>query len=114
VELESLSVQDFVAILTQTDASLVRQYQALLATEGITLNFTDEGILRMAQIAHDVNERTENIGARRLATILERLLEEVSFDAANRTDKQLTIDAGYVQSHLGALSQDEDLSRFIL
>ncbi|ARU06953.1 HslU--HslV peptidase ATPase subunit [Comamonas serinivorans] len=114
VELESLSVQDFVAILTQTDASLVRQYQALLATEGITLEFTEEGIERMAQIAHDVNERTENIGARRLATILERLLEEVSFAAANRPDKSLTVDAAYVQAHLGALSQDEDLSRFIL
>ncbi len=114
VELESLAVPDFVAILTQTDASLVRQYQALLATEGVELAFTDEGILRLAQIAYEVNERTENIGARRLATVMERLLEEVSFDAVKRSGSVLRIDEAYVETHLGALSQDEDLSRFIL
>ena len=114
VELESLAVPDFVAILTQTDASLVRQYQALLATEGVELVFTDDGILRLAQIAYEVNERTENIGARRLATVMERLLEEVSFDAVERRGSVLRIDEAYVETHLGALSQDEDLSRFIL
>ncbi len=114
VELESLSVQDFEAILTATDASLVRQYQALLATEGVTLEFTPEGITRLARIAFEVNERTENIGARRLATVMERLLDEVSFDAAHRGGQTVRIDAGYVDARLEALSQDEDLSRFIL
>ena len=102
VELASLSVQDFEAILTQTDANLVRQYQALLATEGVTLTFTPEGISRLAEIACAVNESTENIGARRLSTVMERLLDEVSFDAT------------YVDARLAALSRDEDLSRYIL
>ena len=114
VELESLSVQDFEAILMQTQASLVKQYQALLATEGVTLEFSPEGITRLAQIAFDVNERTENIGARRLSTVMERLLDEVSFDAANRKGQTLQIDAAYVNERLQALSQDEDLSRYIL
>jgi len=114
VELQSLSVQDFEAILTQTHASLIKQYQALLATEGVTLNFTDEGITRLAQIAHKVNERTENIGARRLSTVMERLLDEVSFDASDLTGQSVAIDAAYVDQRLAALSQDEDLSRFIL
>ncbi|MBK0112290.1 MULTISPECIES: ATP-dependent protease ATPase subunit HslU [unclassified Delftia] len=114
VELDSLSVQDFEAILTQTHASLVKQYQALLATEGVTLEFTPEGITRLAGIAFDVNERTENIGARRLSTVLERLLDEVSFDAANLSGQTLSIDAAYVDQRLQSLSQDEDLSRFIL
>ena len=114
VELESLSVQDFEAILMQTQASLVKQYQALLATEGVTLEFSSEGITRLAQIAFDVNERTENIGARRLSTVMERLLDEVSFDAANRAGQTLQIDAAYVNERLQALSQDEDLSRYIL
>ncbi len=114
VELESLSVQDFEAILTQTHASLVKQYQALLATEGVTLEFTPEGITRLAGIAFDVNERTENIGARRLSTVLERLLDEVSFDAANLSGQTISIDAAYVDQRLQSLSQDEDLSRFIL
>ena len=114
VELGSLAVQDFVAILTQTHASLVKQYQALLATEGVTLQFTPEGITRLAHIAYEVNERTENIGARRLATVMERLLDEVSFDAAHLTGQTVCIDAAYVDERLQALSQDDDLSRFIL
>ena len=114
VELQSLSVDDFEAILTQTHASLVRQYQALLATEGVTLNFTPEGIRQLAQIACDVNERTENIGARRLSTVMEHLLDEVSFDAARLQGQTITIDATYVDGRLSALSRDEDLSRFIL
>ena len=114
VELESLSVQDFEAILMATDASLVRQYQALLATEDVVLEFTPEGITRLAHIAFDVNERTENIGARRLSTVMERLLDEVSFDAAHRGGQTVHIDAAYVDQRLEALSQDEDLSRFIL
>ena len=114
VELESLSVQDFEAILLQTRASLVKQYQALLATEGVTLEFSPEGITRLAQIAFEVNERTENIGARRLSTVMERLLDEVSFDAAHRSGQTLHIDALYVNERLQALSQDEDLSRYIL
>ena len=114
VELQSLSVQDFVAILTQTHASLVKQYQALLATENVQIEFLDEGIARLAHIAFDVNERTENIGARRLSTVMERLLDEVSFDAANLGGQTICVDAAYVDARLGELSRDEDLSRFIL
>ena len=114
VELESLSVQDFEAILMQTHASLVKQYQALLATEGVTLEFKPEGITRLAHIAFDVNERTENIGARRLATVMERLLEEISFDAVKLEGQTVLIDAAYVDGRLGSLSQNEDLSRYIL
>ena len=114
VELDSLSVKDFEAILMQTHASLVKQYQALLATEGVTLEFTPEGITRLATIAFEVNERTENIGARRLSTVMERLLDEVSFDAAKLAGQSVTIDAAYVDQRLQMLSQDEDLSRFIL
>ena len=114
VELQNLSVEDFEAILKQTRASLVKQYQALLATEQVSLDFTDEGIRRLAVIAHDVNERTENIGARRLATVMERLLDEVSFDASNRAGQTLVIDAAYVDQRLGEISQNEDLSRYIL
>jgi ATP-dependent HslUV protease ATP-binding subunit HslU len=114
VELQSLSVEDFVAILTQTHASLVRQYQALLATENVTLTFSEDGITRLAHIAFDVNERTENIGARRLSTVMERLLDEVSFDAAGLGGQEVKIDAAYVDARLGELSQDDDLSRYIL
>jgi len=114
VELQSLSVDDFVAILTQTHASLVKQYQALLATEQVSVEFSDEGIRRLAQIAHDVNERTENIGARRLSTVMERLLDEVSFNAANLAGQTIMVDASYVESRLSELSQNEDLSRYIL
>ena len=114
VELQSLSVQDFEAILTQTHASLVRQYQALLATEGVRLEFTPEGITRLAAIAYEVNERTENIGARRLSTVMERLLDEVSFDATRLDGQAVRIDAAYVDARLSELSRNEDLSRYIL
>ncbi len=114
VELKSLSVADFESILTQTQASLVKQYQALLATEGVTLEFMADGITRLASIAFEVNERTENIGARRLSTVMERLLDEVSFDAARLDGQSICIDAAYVDGRLKALSHDEDLSRFIL
>jgi len=114
VELQSLSVADFESILTQTRASLVKQYQALLATEGVSLEFTPDGITRLASIAFEVNERTENIGARRLSTVMERLLDEVSFDATRLGGQSVHIDAAYVDARLAALSHDEDLSRFIL
>ncbi|MBD9663960.1 ATP-dependent protease ATPase subunit HslU [Variovorax sp. VRV01] len=114
VELQSLSVSDFESILTQTRASLVKQYQALLATEGVTLEFTPDGVNRLATIAYEVNERTENIGARRLSTVMERLLDEVSFDATRIEGQTIRIDAAYVDERLAALSHDEDLSRFIL
>jgi ATP-dependent HslUV protease ATP-binding subunit HslU len=114
VELQSLSVQDFEAILIQTHASLVKQYQALLATEGVTLQFTPDGITRLAQIAADVNTRTENIGARRLATVMERLLDDISFAATDWSGQTVTIDATHVDARLGELSQNEDLSRYIL
>ena len=114
VELQSLSVDDFEAILTQTHASLVKQYQALLATEEVSIVFEPAGVTRLAQIAFEVNERTENIGARRLSTVMERLLDEVSFDAAALRGQTVVIDAPYVNARLGELSQDEDLSRYIL
>ncbi len=114
VELESLKVEDFVRILTEPDASLTAQYQALMDTEGVTVRFSADGVQRIAQIAHQVNERTENIGARRLHTVMERLLESVSYDASEHSGTDLTIDAGYVEEHLGGLAQDEDLSRYIL
>jgi ATP-dependent HslUV protease ATP-binding subunit HslU len=114
VELGPLSVDDFEAILTQTHANLTRQYQALLATEGVTLSFTPEGIRRIAQIAFDVNDRTENIGARRLSTVLEKLLDEVSFEATKLEGQTVTIDAAYVDGKLAELSKNEDLSRYIL
>jgi ATP-dependent HslUV protease ATP-binding subunit HslU len=114
VELGSLTVDDFEAILTRTHASLVKQYQALLATEGVTLEITPEAIRRLAQIAYDVNERTENIGARRLSTVMERLLDDVSFDAPNLSGQLVTIDATAVDARLGELARNEDLSRFIL
>ncbi len=114
VELGSLSVEDFEAILTQTHANLVRQYQALLATEGLTLDLTTDGVRRISQIAFDVNERTENIGARRLSTVMERLLDEVSFDAPNRSGQTVQFDAAAVDAKLGELAKNEDLSRYIL
>ncbi len=114
VELQPLSVGDFEAILTQTHASLVRQYQALLATERVLLDFQPDGINRLASIAFEVNERTENIGARRLSTVMERLLDDVSFDAARHEGQSVRIDRAYVDARLEALSQNEDLSRFIL
>jgi ATP-dependent HslUV protease ATP-binding subunit HslU len=114
VELQSLSVKDFEAILTSTHASLTKQYQALLGTENVTLEFTPDGITRLANTAFEVNERTENIGARRLSTVMERLLDEVSFDAANLGGQTITIDAAYVDGKLKELSKNEDLSRYIL
>jgi ATP-dependent HslUV protease ATP-binding subunit HslU len=114
VELGSLTVDDFEAILTSTHASLVKQYQALLATEGVTLTITPDGVRRLAQIAFEVNERTENIGARRLATVMERLLDEISFDAPNRAGTTVAIDAEAVDAKLAALAGNEDLSRYIL
>ena len=114
VELDSLSVADFECILTQTDACLTKQYQALLATEGVTLDFAADGIRRLAEIAWSVNERTENIGARRLYTVMERLLEEVSFSASQGGLAMVAIDAGYVDSRLAELAQNEDLSRYVL
>jgi len=114
VELNSLSVDDFEAILTQTHASLVKQYQALLATEGVTLELAPDGIRRLAQIAFDVNERTENIGARRLSTVMERLLDEVSFDAPKLSGQTIALGAAEVDKKLGELAKNEDLSRYIL
>jgi ATP-dependent HslUV protease ATP-binding subunit HslU len=114
VELQSLSVDDFEAILTSTHASLVKQYQALLATEGVALEFKPDGIRQLAQIACDVNERTENIGARRLATVMEHLLDEVSFGATSLQNSTVVIDAAYVNGRLAELSRNEDLSRYIL
>jgi ATP-dependent HslUV protease ATP-binding subunit HslU len=114
VELDSLSVADFEAILTSTHASLVKQYQALLATEGVTLDLQPGAIRRLAEIAFEVNERTENIGARRLATVMERLLDEISFDAPRNSGQTVAIDAAAVDAKLGALAANEDLSRFIL
>jgi len=114
VELESLSIEDFKSILTSTDASLTKQYEALLATEGVQVMFTDEGIHRLAEIAFSVNERTENIGARRLYTVMEKLLEEVSFTAGFEQDRTVTIDAAYVNERLDALAVNEDLSRYVL
>jgi len=114
VELGSLSVDDFEAILTQTHASLVKQYKLLLATEGVELELAPDAIRRVAQIAFDVNERTENIGARRLATVMERLLDEVSFDAPDRNGQTVRIDAAAVDDKLADLAKNEDLSRYIL
>ncbi len=113
VELESLSIEDFEQILTSTEASLISQYKALLATEGMQLEFNDEAIRRLAEISYTVNERTENIGARRLYTVMERLLEEISFTAVNYNGT-LTIDKDYVNERLEALSANEDLSRYVL
>jgi ATP-dependent HslUV protease ATP-binding subunit HslU len=114
VELEPLVVRDFVRILTEPDASLCRQYSALLGTEGLTLEFEESGVQRLAEVAFEVNERTENIGARRLHTVMERLLEAVSFDAADRSGSRVLVDRAYVEANLGELSRNEDLSRYIL
>jgi ATP-dependent HslUV protease ATP-binding subunit HslU len=114
VELGSLSVDDFEAILTQTHASLVKQYTLLLATEGVTLEVQPAAIRRIAQIAYDVNERTENIGARRLSTVMERLLDEISFDAPNRGGQTVSVDGAEVDAKLADLAKNEDLSRYIL
>lgn len=114
VELNALSADDFVRILTEPNASLTEQYQALLATEGVEVQFTPDGIKRIAELGWQVNEKTENIGARRLHTILEKLLEEISFNAPDLPEKTISIDAAYVDAHLMELADDEDLSRYIL
>ncbi|WP_175041958.1 ATP-dependent protease ATPase subunit HslU [Duganella vulcania] len=114
VELESLSIADFERILTSTDACLTKQYEALLATENVTIEFAPEGITRLAEIAYSVNERTENIGARRLYTVMEKLLEELSFTASEDSGKVITIDSAYVNARLDALAVNEDLSRYVL
>jgi ATP-dependent HslUV protease ATP-binding subunit HslU len=113
VELSSLSVEDFERILTATDACLTTQYQALLGTEGVELIYTPDGVRRLAEIAYSVNERTENIGARRLYTVMEKLLEDVSFDSGRNT-RTVTIDAAYVDARLGDLARSEDLARYVL
>ncbi len=114
VELEALGVEDFTRILSEPDASLTEQYTALMATDGVNLRFEDSGVLRIAEFSWQVNENTENIGARRLHTVMERLLEEVSFEAADRAGDEVVVDADYVNQHLSELAQDEDLSRYIL
>jgi len=116
VELTSLTSEDFERILTEPSASLTEQYRELLATEGLEVNFHPDGVKRIAEIAFEVNERTENIGARRLHTIMERLLEEISFEASDlgAKDDAININQSYVDEHLNDISQNEDLSRFIL
>ncbi len=114
VELDALGVEDFVRILTEPDASLTEQYRALLATEGVTVEFDTAGVRRIAEVSWEVNERTENIGARRLHTVLERLLESISFEAADRSGQSVLIDAAYVDEHVAELAKNEDLSRYIL
>ena len=114
VELQALGVEDFVRILTEPDASLCTQYRALMATEGLAIDFTATGVRRIAEVAFDVNQRTENIGARRLHTVMERLLESVSFDASERSGLTVQVDADYVQASLGELAKDQDLARYVL
>jgi len=114
VELKSLTTEDFVRILTEPDASLTSQYTALIGTEEVGLNFTESGVRRLAEVAFQVNENTENIGARRLHTVMERLLETISFDASENSGSNFEVDAGYVDEHLAELARDEDLSRYIL
>lgn len=114
VELEALTAEDFVRILTEPSASLTEQYSALMATEGLTLTFAETGIRRIAEVAWQVNERTENIGARRLYTVMERLLEVISFEATDKSGETVHVDAAYVQEHLGKLVTDEDLMQYIL
>jgi len=114
VELKALTVGDFVRILTEPNGSLIRQYTALLAAENVTLKFAKKAIERLAEVAWQVNENTENIGARGLHTIMERLLEEISFEACDRSGEVVNVDIGYVNRALEALAADEDLSRYIL
>ena len=114
VELSPLGTEDFVRILTEPDASLSEQYIALMATEGLQLEFAEDGVRRVAEVAWQVNEKTENIGARRLHTVMERLLETLSFEAADRSGQTMVVDAAYVDKHLAELAGDEDLARYIL
>jgi len=114
VELNALKAEDFVRILTEPDASLTEQYSALLSTENVDLEFSEDGVQRIAEIASQVNEKTENIGARRLHTIMERLLEDVSFEATDMSNAHVSVDATFVDKNLGELAEDEDLSQYIL
>ena len=114
VELSALSVEDFTRILTEPDASLTEQYVALIATEGVTLQFSDDAVRRIAEVAWQVNERTENIGARRLHTVLERLLDKISFEAPDHAGQEINVDASYVDQHLGSLLANDDLTKYIL
>jgi ATP-dependent HslUV protease ATP-binding subunit HslU len=114
VELSALTTEDFVRILTEPSASLTEQYKALLNTEGVSVNYDESGIRRIAEVAWQVNEKTENIGARRLYTVMEKLMEEISFDASDKSGESIVVDKDYVNHHLQALVDDEDLSRFIL
>ena len=114
VELKALTQEDFVHILKDTRASLTAQYQALLATEGVTITFTDDGIVAIARIAAEVNESVENIGARRLSTVLEKLLEDISFDAEDKSGTALIVDAAYVDGQLASVAKNVDLSKYIL
>ena len=114
VELESLSIEDFVRILTEPQNALIKQYRALMETEGIRLSFTDEAVFEIARFAALVNENTENIGARRLHTIMEKLLDELSFEGPDLTEKNVNVDAAYVGKMLNEIVKDQDLSRYIL
>ena len=114
VELDALNADDFKRILTEPDAALTVQYRALMQTEGVELEFSRDGVEQIAEVAFNVNERSENIGARRLHTVMERLLEDISFEAPDRTGNKVVVDADYVQNSLGELVKDEDLSRYIL
>lgn len=114
VELRALTEEDFVRILTEPEASLIKQYKALMATEEVTLDFTEDGIAEIAKISADVNASVENIGARRLHTVMERLLDDISFTATDKSGESLTVDAAYVREHVGKLAEDQDLSKFIL
>jgi ATP-dependent HslUV protease ATP-binding subunit HslU len=114
VELKALTQEDFVRILSATRASLTEQYQALLGTEGVTIDFADDGIEALARIAAEVNEAVENIGARRLQTVMEKLLEDVSFDAENRRGETLLVDAAFVEQQLSSIAKNADLSRYVL
>jgi ATP-dependent HslUV protease ATP-binding subunit HslU len=114
VELDSLTAQDFVRILCDTDASLTKQYTALLATEDVHLQFTEDGIARLAELAFEVNERTENIGARRLYTVMEKLLEDLSFDAMTASGNTIIIDTAYVNDKLAEAAGSHDLARYVL
>jgi ATP-dependent HslUV protease ATP-binding subunit HslU len=114
VELQALTEGDFVRILTEPDNALTRQYAALMATEEVTVTFTEDGIAALARIAAEVNASVENIGARRLYTVMERVFEELSFAAPDRTGQSVTVDAGFVEANIGALSRSADLSRYVL
>jgi len=114
VELRALTEEDFVRILTEPEASLIKQYKALMATEGVTLTFTDDGIAAIARISAQVNASVENIGARRLHTVMERLLDDISFSATDKDGEVLDINAKYVEEHVGKLASNLDLSKFIL